>query len=71
LAAHFDEIARTSERRSSYCRATPESLPALAVQWFAPARAALVRGRLASLAMVADGAGVATWTATRPGIASA
>ncbi len=42
------------------------ALAALAREWLTPAINALERGRLASLTLVADGRGAATWHAMRP-----
>jgi hypothetical protein len=71
LPSRFDAIARTGERSVVVLpRATADSLATLSGAWFAPALVALERGRLASLVLVADGAGVATWSATRPSVAT-
>jgi hypothetical protein len=48
-------------------RATDANVPRLLSEWFNPAVAALERGALASLSLLADGGGTAVaWHATRP-----
>jgi hypothetical protein len=46
------------------------ALASLEHAWLEPAIARLARGRIASLTLVTDGPGAATWTARRPSMAA-